>query len=201
MQQAILPQVAGFENITRRDVARFGGKNASLGEMLRTLGGAGVRVPPGFATTADAYWRYVEANGLEPQIDATLAAQRAGEITLQQAGQRIRAAFLGGAWPPDTAQQILAAYAELSRQARGPSMWWFVPAIAGLARGEFRRPAESFQWGGDAALLDACRRCYASLYTDRRSLAAWASPTKIAPSVGVQKMVYDARRWGDVLDR
>lgn len=206
MQQAILPQVAGFEDITRRDVARFGGKNASLGEMLRTLGGAGVRVPPGFATTADAYWRYVEANGLEPQIDATLAAQRAGEITLQQAGQRIRAAFLGGEWPPDTAQQILAAYAELSRQFGKKAVDVAVRSSAtaeDLPEASFAGQLESFlNVSGDAALLDACRRCYASLYTDRaisyRQAKGFAD-TKIALSVGVQKMVRSDRAGAGVM--
>ena len=48
--------VAWFDDLGRGDVARVGGKNASLGEMVRQLGGRGVRVPPGFATTADAYW-------------------------------------------------------------------------------------------------------------------------------------------------
>ena len=68
-----LPTVVWFHEIGRDDVARVGGKNASLGEMVRHLGGRGVRVPPGFATTADAYWQYVEANGLKEIIASTLS--------------------------------------------------------------------------------------------------------------------------------
>ena len=59
------PQVLWFETLSRGDGAKVGGKNASLGEMVQALAGRGVRVPPGFATTADAYWRYVDANGSE----------------------------------------------------------------------------------------------------------------------------------------
>ena len=57
--------VIWFDKLGRGDVARVGGKNASLGEMVRNLDSKGVRVPPGFATTADAYWRYLDANGLK----------------------------------------------------------------------------------------------------------------------------------------
>ena len=54
-----------FEEIGRDDVGRVGGKNASLGEMVQALAPKGIRVPPGFATTADAYWVFIEANGLQ----------------------------------------------------------------------------------------------------------------------------------------
>ena len=68
------PQVLWFEDLGRGDVARVGGKNSSLGEMVRTLGKKGVKVPAGFATTADAYWRFLEANGFEASM--TGAARR-----------------------------------------------------------------------------------------------------------------------------
>ena len=58
------PLIVWFEHVGRSDVALVGGKNASLGEMVCSLGEKGIRVPPGFATTAGAYWNYVEANGL-----------------------------------------------------------------------------------------------------------------------------------------
>mgnify|MGYP001434278696 FL=1 len=64
-----------FEEITRNDVATVGGKNASLGEMVRSLGTQGIRVPPGFATTAAAYWRFVEANGLRQTIEAAIQSR------------------------------------------------------------------------------------------------------------------------------
>ena len=80
------PQVLWFEKVGRCDVAKVGGKNASLGEMVANLGGKGVRVPPGFATTADAYWRYIEANGLKQSITDALGNLAAGKATLAETG-------------------------------------------------------------------------------------------------------------------
>ena len=57
-----LPMIEWFETLGRTDVAKVGGKNASLGEMVRTLAADGIRVPPGFATSADAYWSFIDAN-------------------------------------------------------------------------------------------------------------------------------------------
>ena len=73
------PETLWFEEIGRVDVGRVGGKNASLGEMVRTLGDKGVHVPAGFATTADAYWRYLEANGLKAKIAAELGDLTSGK--------------------------------------------------------------------------------------------------------------------------
>ena len=78
--------VAWFEEVSRGDVARVGGKNASLGEMVRALGGTGVKVPDGFATTAEAYWSFVNANGLTRAITGALAERRAGRASLAEAG-------------------------------------------------------------------------------------------------------------------
>ena len=78
------PETIWFEELGRGDVARVGGKNASLGEMVRRLGEKGVRVPPGFATTADAYWRYVEANGLRTKIAEAIEDLTAGRATLAE---------------------------------------------------------------------------------------------------------------------
>ena len=75
------PQVLWYKDIGRGDVARVGGKNASLGEMVRNLGEKGVKVPPGFATTAEAYWQYVEANGLRRVIADSLKALDAGHAS------------------------------------------------------------------------------------------------------------------------
>ena len=93
------PETVWFEDIGRSDVASVGGKNASLGEMVRTLGDQGVHVPSGFATTAEAYWRYLEANGLKDKIAAELEDLAAGRATLSEVGQALRNAFLRGKWP------------------------------------------------------------------------------------------------------
>jgi pyruvate,water dikinase len=83
---------------------------------VRQLSAKGVRVPPGFATTADAYWHSVEANHLKERVAAFLAALASGKATLAETGQAIRDAFLKGEWPADTAAEIVAAYHELPLQ-------------------------------------------------------------------------------------
>ena len=109
--------VVWFENLRKDDVPRVGGKNASLGEMVSNLAARGVVVPPGFATTADDYWKFVDANGLQQGIAAPLAQYKTGKISLAEAGQAIRRTFLHGEWPEDIAQAIRAAYQELSNRS------------------------------------------------------------------------------------
>src|SRR5574341_560770 len=76
-----------FNDLTRADVALVGGKNASLGELVRNVSGRGVRVPSGFATTARAYWRFVEANELRAVIESNLNDHKAGKAGLLESGQ------------------------------------------------------------------------------------------------------------------
>lgn len=185
-----------FEEIGRGDVGRVGGKNASLGEMVRALGGKGVKVPPGFATTADAYWRYLDANGLRATISDGIADLDAGRATLAEVGQTIRRAFLRGAWPAETAAAIAAAYRELCRRAGKADADVAVRSSAtaeDLPDASFAGQQETFlNIRGEAALLDACRRCYASLFTDRAisyRIAKHFDHGKVALSVGVQRMV------------
>ncbi|MCG4455740.1 phosphoenolpyruvate synthase [Pseudomonas sp. MMS21-TM103] len=190
------PHVIWFEALGRSDVSRVGGKNASLGEMVSHLGAEGVSVPPGFATTADAYWRFVEANRLKDTIEGALDDFKAGKASLQEAGQDIRRAFLRGDWPDATAQQICHAYRQLSSRSGAADTDVAVRSSAtaeDLPDASFAGQQESFlNVRGEAALLDACRRCYASLFTDRAISyreAKGFEHLKVALSVGVQKMV------------
>jgi hypothetical protein len=82
-----------FDEIGLDDVASVGGKTASLGEMTRALAGSGVRLPTGFAVTADAYRRFVAANGLEAAITARERARQSGSETLEAFSDAVRAAF------------------------------------------------------------------------------------------------------------
>jgi len=190
------PYVFWFERLGRGDVAKVGGKNASLGEMVANLGGQGVRVPPGFATTADAYWRYVEANGLQKVITETLAARAAGQASLAEAGAAIRQAFVRGTWPAEIADAIRSAYAELSKRAGKDDVDVAVRSSAtaeDLPDASFAGQQETYlNIRGEAALLDACRRCFASLFTDRaityRQVKGF-DHMKVALSIGVQHMV------------
>jgi pyruvate, water dikinase len=123
------PQVLWYKDIGRGDVARVGGKNASLGEMVRNLGEKGVKVPPGFATTAEAYWQYVEANGLRRVIADSLKALDGGHASLAQIGATVRQEFLRGTLPKDLADAIQSAYRQLCSRANGETgMWLFAPA-------------------------------------------------------------------------
>ena len=193
--QAVSP-VVRFEDVGRGDVARVGGKNASLGEMVRNLSAKGVNVPPGFATTAEAYWEFLKANRLDDAIAKTLAELAAGKIALAEAGQSIRRSFLRGEWPRTSADAIRAAYAELCARAGKPDADVAVRSSAtaeDLPDASFAGQQETYlNIRGEKALLDACRRCYASLFTDRAisyRQAKGFDHMKIALSVGVQRMV------------
>lgn len=190
------PHVIWFENLGRGDVARVGGKNASLGEMVGHLGAEGVSVPPGFATTAGAYWRFVDANGLKAAIEGALNDFKAGKASLQETGQNIRRAFLRGDWPDEAAHQIREAYRELSNRSGAVDTDVAVRSSAtaeDLPDASFAGQQESFlNIRGEAALLNACRRCYASLFTDRAISyreAKGFEHLKVALSIGIQKMV------------
>ncbi|MDP1751587.1 MAG: phosphoenolpyruvate synthase [Reyranella sp.] len=188
--------VVWFEALGRQDVPRVGGKNASLGEMVHHLGARGVVVPPGFATTAEAYWRFVDANGLRETIAATLRELADGKATLAETGQTLRRAFLRGDWPADMAEAIARAYRGLCDRIGRADADVAVRSSAtaeDLPDASFAGQQETFlNIRGEAALLEACRRCYASLFTDRaisyRQTKGF-DHLKVALSIGVQAMV------------
>jgi len=186
-----------FETLKRGDVARVGGKNASLGEMVQALGGQGIAVPPGFATTADAFRRFLAFNGLDAVIGDHMERLSEGRQSLADTGSAIRKAIIAGAWPEDTRAALTAAYAELGRRGAGagePSVAVRSSATAeDLPEASFAGQQETYlNVCGIAAVLAACRRCYASLYTDRaityRRLQGFDHEA-VALSVGVQMMV------------
>lgn len=187
--------IVWFEEITRHDVARVGGKNASLGEMVANLAAKGVKVPPGFATTADAYWRFIDSNGLRAVIAETLADLEAGGLSLAEAGQTIRRAILRGSWSPEMADAITSAYRDLCRRLGKAEADVAVRSSAtaeDLPDASFAGQQETYlNIRGERALLEACRRCYASLFTDRAisyRKAKGFDHMKVALSVGVQSM-------------
>ena len=188
--------VAWLETLGNGDVARVGGKNASLGEMVGALRASGVAVPSGFATTAAAYRAFVETNRLAPAMRERLAAYRKGEISLQQAGQAVRRLFLDADFPDEIAQQVRLAYRELgARIGRAdPSVAVRSSATAeDLPDASFAGQQETFlNVHGEGDLLDACRRCFASLFTDRAISyreAKGFDHLEVALSIGVQLMV------------
>jgi pyruvate, water dikinase len=185
-----------FDDIGIADIAVVGGKNASLGEMRQGLRPLGVRIPDGFATTADAYRDFVRSAGLEPTIGKALSALDIENLdALQRAGARVRSAILGAALPGDLAQAIRDAYHHLEHQY-GADCDVAVRSSAtaeDLPEASFAGQQETFlNIHGEAMLLDAVRRCYASLFTDRAIVYRahhGFDHTQVALSVGVQKMV------------
>lgn len=188
--------ILDFAQVSRGDVARVGGKNASLGEMIGALVPQGIAVPPGYAITADAFRLYLAHNHLDRVIPEHIAAQVAGKSSLADTGAAVRALILEGNWPGELGQAIIEAYRSMSAEAGVPSLAVAVRSSAtaeDLPDASFAGQQETFlNISGEAALLDACKRCYASLYTDRaisyRAAHGFAEG-KVALSVGVQRMV------------
>ena len=190
------PMILWFEDIGIADVQAVGGKNASLGEMTAALAQKGVKVPSGFATTADAYRAFVHDNELAPRITEHLSAFHSGGCTLQEAGQAIRSLFLEAEMPSHIAEEIVSAYAELGRRTgtERPAVAVRSSATAeDLPDASFAGQQETFlNVRGRAALLAACRRCFASLFTDRAISyrdAKGFDHLEVALSIGIQQMV------------
>ncbi|HSA54962.1 MAG TPA: phosphoenolpyruvate synthase [Gemmatimonadaceae bacterium] len=185
-----------FAELGIEDVPLVGGKNASLGEMRRELGALGIPVPDGFAVTADAFREFLSANALEARIGELLRGRGADVGDLEQRSDRIRDLVLAGRIPDGIADEIRAAYWELSRTRREAAL---EVAVRSSATAE-DLPGASFAGAhqtllnvrGEPELLDAVRRCYASLYTPRairyRDDMGFAHEV-VALSVGVQQML------------
>jgi pyruvate, water dikinase len=188
--------VRWFADLTHQDVASVGGKNASLGEMIRALKKEKVRVPDGFATTAEAYWQFLEANELKTKISNLLKDLREDRIKLEEAGHRIRQLFRKAQFPEDIRQAIQEAYATLSDNYDVREVDVAVRSSAtaeDLPDASFAGQQETFlNVLGEDDLMEACLKCYASLFTDRaisyREEKGF-DHMKVALSVGVQKMV------------
>ncbi|MEQ7126644.1 phosphoenolpyruvate synthase [Actinopolymorpha sp. B11F2] len=187
--------VAWFAEVDRGDLAVVGGKNASLGELTRHLSGAGVRVPEGFATTAQAYWEFVDTTGLRDQVAAQLDLLHAG-ADLATVGAAIRELFVETDLPADLTDAVRDAYRRLSEHLghADPDVAVRSSATAeDIPEASFAGQQESFlHVSGERDLLAACRRCFASLFTDRaihyREDFGF-DHLSVALSIGVQAMV------------
>ena len=188
--------VIWFENVDSGDVARVGGKNASLGEMVQNLKEAGIAVPDGFATTAEAFRRFLTENELDDRISTELDKLSNGDATLPETGRRIRGAILHAEFSERSRRAIAEAYDELSRRYDVEAVDVAVRSSAtaeDLPEASFAGQQETYlNVHGHKPLLEACRRCFASLFTDRaisyREQKGF-DHLGIALSVGVQKMV------------
>lgn len=185
-----------FEDISMSDIPRVGGKNASLGEMIRGLSKEGVRVPSGFALTADAYRFFLQYNGLTEFIRAELTHLRVSDIqSLQKTGARIRNAFLMAEFPEELKEALLTCYRQMAENNSHPvSVAVRSSATAeDLPESSFAGQQETFlNINNEVTLLDSCKRCFASLFTDRAisyRAERGFDHMQVALSVGIQKMV------------
>jgi pyruvate,water dikinase len=183
-----------FDEIGLGDVSLVGGKNASLGEMYRSLTGAGVRVPNGFAVTADGYRHFMRATGLATVVDRLTTGLDPGNLAmLAERGLAIRQAIVGAALPADLESAIVDAY---DRLGDGMAVDVAVRSSAtaeDLPDASFAGQQETYlNVRGRAALLEASRRAFASLFTDR-AISYRADKgfdqVPIALSIGIQRMV------------
>jgi pyruvate,water dikinase len=190
------PFIKWFADITIDDVPLVGGKNASLGEMVRELTAKGVKVPDGFAITADAYRHFIREAGIDTSIRATLADLDTRDMAnLSTRGQSVRQAILNATLPADLQELITTAYRELQGASAAP----LDVAVRSSATAEdlpdasFAGQQETYlNVHGTAALLETCKRCFASLFTDRAisyRVDKGFDHFKVALSIGVQRMV------------
>ncbi|HTV95555.1 MAG TPA: phosphoenolpyruvate synthase [Steroidobacteraceae bacterium] len=178
------------------DVSRVGGKNASLANMTCSLAGAGIRVPPGFATTAGTYRSYLQANRIEEKLRDELAAYHGGRQSLAQTGAAIRKLIVDAEFPAEIAGSILAAHRTLATRCGATELAVAVRSSAtaeDLPQASFAGQQETFlNVRGESDLLLACRKCYASLFTDRAIVYRETNGfdhLQVALSIGIQRMV------------
>ena len=186
-----------FEDISSRDVAIVGGKNASLGEMIGSLASKGIAVPDGFATTVQAYWEFLEANELTDEIRGILQSAIHGSGSLEEAGNSsIRQLFYAASFPSHISNAIRTSYRQLCSRTGTKNVPVAIRSSAtaeDLPQASFAGQQETFlNIRGEDEVIDACRRCFASLFTNRaityREVMGF-DHLKIGLSVGVQKMV------------
>ena len=189
--------VRWFNELSIDDVAKVGGKNASLGEMIRKLAPKGIQIPDGFAVTADAYRAFLRYNELEERIQEILHALDTRDVNdlLKRTGQ-VRRLILLGEFPPDMEQEIVQSYRQLSGRYHVETADVAVRSSAtaeDLPTASFAGQQETYlNVHGEAMLLESVTKCFASLFTPRATSYRHDmgfDHFQVGLSVGVQKMV------------
>jgi len=195
-----------FADIGSKDVASVGGKNASLGEMVSRLASAEVKVPNGFAITAEGYRYMLDQADAWPALHRALDGLDARDVDdLARRAQAAREIVMAAPMPPDMAREILVAHAKLIEQY-GPDLTVAVRSSAtaeDLPGASFAGQHETFlNIAGSTRLLDAVRLCFASLFKDRAisyRVDKGFDHFKVFQSVGVMKMVRSDRASSGVI--
>ena len=190
-----MERILSLDTLRMTDVARAGGKNASLGEMIGALSAAGVRVPGGFATTADAFREFLARDGLAMRIQRRLARLDVSDVrALAAAGGEIRGWMASAPLPPELERELRARYARMA--AGDPDCAVAVRSSAtaeDLPDASFAGQQETLlNVRGADALADAVREVFASLYNDRAiayRVHQGYGHDDVALSAGIQRMV------------
>ncbi len=185
--------VIPFQELRMTDVEQVGGKNASLGEMISQLP-ASVRVPGGFATTADAYRKFLSHQGLADRISAALATLDVDDVVaLAKNGAQIRQWIVDTPFPPELEAEIKAAYEQLTAEGDGSFAVRSSATAEDLPDASFAGQQESFlNIHGYENILHAIKEVFASLYNDRAiayRVHKGFTHAEVALSAGVQRMV------------
>ncbi|UCP16308.1 phosphoenolpyruvate synthase [Aeromonas media] len=190
MQQYVL----WYEQLGMQDVERVGGKNASLGEMISNLSGAGVSVPGGFATTAFAFNEFLELSGLNGKIHDLLDSLDVDDIAaLNKAGQQIRDWVVDAPFQPALEQAVRAAYDKLSAGLEASFAVRSSATAEDMPDASFAGQQETFlNVRGIDAVMTAIKHVFASLFNDRAisyRVHQGYDHKGVALSAGVQRMV------------
>ncbi len=166
------PFIMWFDQISINDVGLVGGKNASLGEMYRNLKSKGVNIPNGFAITAEAYKHLLKHGGIENEIESAMEGLDTHDIdNLKKRGKKIREIILNSPFPPDLEEEILKSYKDLSNAYKTENVDVAVRSSAtaeDLPDASFAGQQETYlNITGAKTLINACQKCFASLFTDR----------------------------------
>ena len=186
-----------FNELHITDVPTVGGKNASLGEMYRELTDKGIKVPNGFATTADGYWHYLEHNGLKEEIEKALSGLNTRDVEdLAERGAYLRHKLAHAEMPADLEREITDAYTKLMGEYGENPLAVAVRSSAtaeDLPDASFAGQQETYlNVRGAALIVETVKRVYASLFTNRAisyRVDKGFDHMKVALSAGIQKMV------------
>ncbi len=185
-----------FEEISVKDIAIVGGKNASLGEMLTNLKTENINVPNGFATTAFSYWKFLEFNNLKEKIKFILDQWKNKKISLQKTGKSIRKLIVNSSFPKEIEDSIIQSYKKLSVMYKKQDVDVAIRSSAtaeDLPEASFAGQLESFlNIRGPKLLIKKCLQCYASLFTNRAITyreEKGFDHMQVAISIGIQKMI------------
>lgn len=190
--------VIWFDEISLNDVQLVGGKNASLGEMIKTFKGKDISVPNGFALTTNTFHEFIKHNNLKEEIELAMKELKNNNKTLESTGKHIRNLFKNAKFPPNIISEIKKYHAELASNY-GVDVDELDLAVRSSATTEdsddasFAGQYETYlNIAGEASLIQACRSCFASLFTDRAIVyrnEKQKDQLDISLSIGIQKMV------------